>query len=196
MAAATSDYFLRTARLGFRHWKNEDLPLAMAIWGDPEVTRFVGGPFSPAQVMERLEREIANHEQYGVQYWPIFLLAGGEHAGCAGLRPPRLVRETAHAAKRGAQELEMGFYLRPGLWGMGLAEEAGRGIIEYAFTVTAAGSLFAAHHPQNVASGRVLAKLGFRFTHEELYPATGEMHRAYRLMTAQPAKTGRSGGPG
>lgn len=33
-----------------------------------------------------------------------------------------------------------------------------------------AGSLFAPHHPQNAASGRVLEKFGFPFTHEELYP--------------------------
>jgi ribosomal-protein-alanine N-acetyltransferase len=76
----------------------------------------------------------------------------------------------------------MGFYLRPRYWGAGLAEEAGRGVIDYAFSSLGAGSLFAAHHPQNATSGRVLEKLGFRFTHEELYPPTGLKHRAYVLV--------------
>jgi ribosomal-protein-alanine N-acetyltransferase len=87
MAARAPDYFLRTSRLGFRLWRKEDLPLAMAIWGDPQVTRFVGGPFSAEQVKEKLEYEITNMEQHGAQYWPVFLLANGQHAGCAGLRP-------------------------------------------------------------------------------------------------------------
>ena len=34
-------YFLRSARLGFRHWNLEDLPLAQALWGNPDVSRCV-----------------------------------------------------------------------------------------------------------------------------------------------------------
>ena len=181
MAGLAPDYFLRTTRLGFRLWRQDDLSLAMAIWGDPQVTRFVGGPFSAAQVKEKLDREIANMEQYGVEYWPIFLLAGGEHAGCAGLRPVPVRGDIPESMQPG-KEFEMGFYLRPSYWGGGFAEEAGRAVVEYAFKVLGAGSLYAAHHPQNAASGRVLGKPGFRFTHEEIYPPTGVMHRAYRLV--------------
>jgi ribosomal-protein-alanine N-acetyltransferase len=79
-------YFLKTPRLGFSRWTKEDLPLAHALWGDPAVTRFVGGPFSPQQIAEPLEREITSQNEYGIQYWPIFLLTTGEHIGCAGLR--------------------------------------------------------------------------------------------------------------
>jgi [ribosomal protein S5]-alanine N-acetyltransferase len=184
MAGLAPDYFFRTTRLGFRLWAQDDLPLAMTIWGDPQVTRFVGGPFSATQVKEKLEREIRNMEQCEVEYWPVFLLANGEHAGCAGLRPVPLTGEVLRSGARPGKEFEMGFYLRPSYWGMGLAEEAGRGVIEYAFNVLGAGSLYAAHHPQNVASGWVLSNLGFRFTHEEIYPPTGVMHRAYRLVKA------------
>ena len=52
-------YFLTSARLGFRCWSTQDLPLAQALWGDLEVTRFFGGPFSTEEVSRRLEREIA-----------------------------------------------------------------------------------------------------------------------------------------
>jgi RimJ/RimL family protein N-acetyltransferase len=165
------NYFLKSARLGFRRWIAGDEALAQAIWGDPEVTRFVGGPFSPEQVRERLEREIANMEQRGVQYWPIFLLESGEHAGCAGLRPhgddPRV--------------LETGYYLRPEYWGMGLAQEAGRTVAEYAFAMLGVHTLVAAHHPQNASSQRVLERLGFRRNGEKLYPPTGLMHPEYVL---------------
>jgi RimJ/RimL family protein N-acetyltransferase len=54
------DYFLRTSRLGFRQWSADDLPLALALWGDPEVSRFLGGPFPPRAVERKLATEIEN----------------------------------------------------------------------------------------------------------------------------------------
>lgn len=165
---ASDPYFLNTERMRFRTWTTEDLRLAFAIWGDPEVTRYVGGPFSREQVQEKLDREIKSQETFGVQYWPVFL-SNGEHAGCAGLRP-------------GLDRLEMGYYLLPRCWGQGLASEAGRGIAAYAFNKLGVERLVAGHHPANIASGRVLEKLGFRFSHLELYPPTGLMHPCYLLV--------------
>jgi len=52
------DYFLKSQRLGFRCWQDEDLPLAMKLWGDSEVSALLGGPFTPEQVRERLQQEV------------------------------------------------------------------------------------------------------------------------------------------
>ena len=165
------DYFLRTPRLGFRQWCADDLPLALALWGDPEVSRFLGGPFPPDTVERKLATEIENSRIHQIQYWPLFLLATDEHVGCCGLRPYK------------PEELiyEMGFHLRTRYWGMGLASEAGNAVVSFAFANLGAKALSAGHHPQNAASKRVLEKLGFRFTHEEIYPPTGQMHSSYLL---------------
>ena len=146
-------------------------PLALALWGDPVVTRFIGGPFSSEEVEERLKSEIDSMSADNVQYWPLFLLRGDMHVGCAGLRP--------HRPKD--QLYEMGFHLRPAYWGQGLAVEAGRAVIALAFDTIGAKGLFAGHHPRNTASRSVLEKLGFCFTHEELYPPTGLKHPSYLL---------------
>ncbi|HEY3342101.1 MAG TPA: GNAT family N-acetyltransferase [Anaerolineae bacterium] len=168
-------YFLRTPRLGFRTWTSADLELANGLWGDADVTRLIGGPFSRQQVQERLEREIANQNRYGVQYWPIFLLSTGEHAGCCGLRPYRL-----------AQKLyEIGFHLRKAFWGQGLALEAARAVMNHAFCQLDATGLFAGHNPANLASRRVLQKLGFHYTHDEYYAPTGLNHPSYLLMKSE-----------
>ncbi len=143
----------------------------MALWTDPRVTAFIANPLTPVQVEARLRREMDTMAAYEVQYWPIFLLATGEHAGCAGLRP-RQVEE---------QIYELGFHLHAEFWGRGLAEEAGRALIAFAFQSLRAKALFAGHHPENLASRRVLEKLGFKQTHEELYSPTGRMHPSYRL---------------
>jgi RimJ/RimL family protein N-acetyltransferase len=148
-------YFLKSERLGFRCWSKEDLPLARELWGDIEVTRFFGGPFS--------EEEIARRETYGFQYWPIHLLADDEHVGCCGLRPYRM--------EDGIPEL--GFHLRPKYWGQGLAPEAARAVMEFAFGTIGAKGLSAGHHPENVASKKVIEKLGFRYTHDEFFDVLG-----------------------
>jgi [ribosomal protein S5]-alanine N-acetyltransferase len=59
--------------------------------------------------------------------------------------------------------------------------ESAQSVIKHAFDSLGAQGLFAAHHPKNLASQKVIEKLGFRFTHEEFYPPTGEMHRCYFL---------------
>ncbi len=173
------DYFLKSQRLGFSHWSVDDLPLALALWGDAEVTRFIGGPFSRDRVKEKLDRELAFMSAHRVQYWPIFLLSNGEHVGCAGLRPHKPEEKI----------YELGFHLRPAYWGQGFALEAGRAVIAWAFNTLDASALFAGHHPSNTASRRVLEKLGFPFTHEEFYEPTGALHLSYLLPRPDRADT-------
>jgi ribosomal-protein-alanine N-acetyltransferase len=164
-------YFLTTERLGFSHWSLDDLALAMTLWGDPRVSAWIGGPFTAEQVKARLHREIEILVTAKVQYWPVLLLKNGELAGCAGLRP----------YGTDEQILEMGFHFRPQCWGQGLAQEAARAVIAFAFETLARKGLFAGHHPENAASERLLRKLGFRYTHQEIYRPTGLLNPSYLL---------------
>src|SRR3979411_713595 len=150
-------YFITSVRLGFSTWSHEDLPMAMDLWGDPDVTRFTGGPFTAVQVHERLLREIENLEQHGVQYWPVFSRETGELVGCCGLQP--------HDDASGIYEL--GFQLRREHWGRGFAREARQAAISHSFTALGIRALYAGHHPFNDASRRLLQGLGFRYTHDE-----------------------------
>jgi len=56
--------------------------------------------------------------------------------------------------------------------------------MEYGYNILGVKALFAGHNPANVASRRVLEKLGFRYTHDEFYPPTGLHHPSY-LLTAE-----------
>jgi RimJ/RimL family protein N-acetyltransferase len=164
-------YFLTSERLGFGLWSQADLPLALGLWSDPDVTRHIGGPFDPRQIAARLEQEIVTHAEYGVQYWPIFLRATAQHVGCCGVRPYRL--------DDGVYEL--GFHIRSDCWGRGYATEAAAATIGHAFGTLGASALFAGHNPANEASRRLLARFGFEYTHDELYPPTGLRHPSYLL---------------
>nr|WP_199043171.1 GNAT family N-acetyltransferase [Dyella sp. ASV24] len=160
-----------TQRLEFRCWTSEDLSLALALWGDPQVTALIGGPFAEEAVARRLSTEMSCMQEHHVQYWPIFLLEGGEHAGCAGLRPYDVDQHV----------YELGVHLRHKFWGQGLALEAGKAVIDHGFDSLNASALFAGHHPRNEMSRKFLLKLGFTYTHDELYPPTGLNHPSYRL---------------
>jgi RimJ/RimL family protein N-acetyltransferase len=167
-------YFLKTERLGFRRWTEEDWPLARELWGDIEVTKFFGGPFSEEAIRERFERQMQNQEEHGFQYWPIFELTSGEFVGCCGLRP--------YWPEKGVHEL--GFHLRPKFWGQGLAMEAARAVIPFAFETIGAKGLSAGHHQGNVNSKKVLERLGFRYSHDELFEALGIEIPYYLLARA------------
>jgi RimJ/RimL family protein N-acetyltransferase len=167
-------YFLRSERLGFRSWSPRDFELARGLWGDPEVTRWIGGPFTEVQVRERLAREMETEKSVGVQYWPVCLLATEEHVGCCGLRPYKLEERI----------FALGFHLRPAYWGRGIAGEAARAVLEHAFSDLGVAALFAGHNPGNDPSRRLLGKLGFKYSHDELYPPTGLQHPSY-FLTAE-----------
>ena len=177
-APERNTYFLQSERLGFRSWSDADMDLAMALWGDPEVTRLIGGAFSREQVQERLSREIATMQSHGIQYWPVFLLTTGEHVGCCGLRP--------YKSEEGI--CEIGIHLRRAFWGQGYALEATRAVIKYAFKILGVKGLFAGHNPANETSRRLLEKLGFRYTHDEYYPPTGLNHPSYLLASEEFAR--------
>ena len=154
-------------RLAFRAWRADDLPLAEALFGDPEVTAWVGGPFDHAAIAARLATELANDATHGYCYW--VLHAGDTFVGCCGLKP------------RESRIQELGFYLRRPFWGGGYAVEAGRAVIDHAFGPLDADALFAGHHPANHGSRAVLGKLGFIYAFDELYPPTGLQHPGYLL---------------
>jgi RimJ/RimL family protein N-acetyltransferase len=158
-----------TARLRFGTWSSDDVDRALTLWGNEDVMRYIGGPYTREKAVARVEGEIANLEMYRVQYWPIFDESG--FAGVCGLRP----REDIFT---------LGFHLLPTRWGRGYAPEASRAVIDFARHVLHATTLFAGHHPENVKSRRVLESLGFEYWRNELYPPTGLMHPSYLLRSA------------
>lgn len=157
-----------TARLEFRRWRAADVELASTLWADPRVMRFLGGPYSHEEIVERLVREEANDAAHGIQYWPVF--ADAEFAGCCGLKP--------HEPER--RFFEIGFHFRPEFHGAGYASEAARAVIAHAFDTVGAAALFAGHHPENDASRTLLTRLGFTQIGTHHFARTGLEHPWYR----------------
>ncbi|MDD5934799.1 MAG: GNAT family N-acetyltransferase [Clostridiales bacterium] len=118
------NYFLKTERIGFSIWGKEDLVLAKQLWEDKDVIQSIypDKVVSDEIIQEQLLLEVQYQKELGVQVWPIFELASGELIGCCGLYP---ITEQEDC-------YEIRFHLRKKFWGIGLASEAVKAVMDYA----------------------------------------------------------------
>ena len=73
---------------------------------------------------------------------------------------------------------DIGYGIRRDHWGQGIATEATRLLIDFGFGVLGLHRIFAYHHPEHIASGRVLAKVGMQ--HEGRLRENMRSHGAWR----------------
>jgi RimJ/RimL family protein N-acetyltransferase len=80
-------------------------------------------------------------------------------------------------------EAEIGYVVKPDVWGKGFATEAVHTVIDAAFNLTSVPRIHANCRVGNVASQRVLEKTGFSYVDSglDLLPARGGLHRCDRF---------------
>ena len=144
---------LETERLLFRHHQESDLGPFCEMESDP-VYR------SPQRVHPRAELERSFREGW-MQPKPLGLLATvfkpeDRYIGRCGLYPRR---NDANEVVPG--EAVIAFYLARPYWGRGLATEAGRAFVQYGFRQLGLTRIEAGMNVKNLASIRVVEKLGF-----------------------------------
>lgn len=163
-------YFMATQHLGFSHWSADDINFARTLWGNPEVTRFIcaHGAFTENEISAKLENEIKNLQEHGVQYFPMFELSTGDFVGCCGI----------HFFDG---RFELGYHLHPAFWGRGYAAEAAVKVIGFFKTIHPNDTLYAGHHPDHVVSAHILKKIGFELFRTVYYAPTGLQHPLYTL---------------
>jgi RimJ/RimL family protein N-acetyltransferase len=139
-----------TARLRFRPAGDDDLAVVHAHWNDGAVRRYLwdDAPVPLETARSVLATSAADFARDGFGLW-ILELADGGFAGVCGLR--RL---------EGSADLELVYSLEHALWGRGLATEAARAVVAWAFERLGLARVLAGVDPPNVASTRVLQKIG------------------------------------
>ena len=146
-----------TRRLRARPWTPEDAPAALAMYRDPEVTRFLPGAGHSSLEEQRatLARAAARYRELGRGYGFLALeaLDDGRIVGAALLKP-----------LPGHEEVEVGWHLARPEWGQGFATEAGAGAIEYAFAHLPIPRIVAVVHPDNHRSQAVAERLGMQLS--------------------------------
>jgi RimJ/RimL family protein N-acetyltransferase len=144
---------IQTARLGIRLVQRADLAALFEVNSDDEVTRYL--PYAtwkdPADAGAWYDRAVARHESGDGRQFVIALRETGQVIGACLLF--RYDRNSARA--------ETGYVLGRPYWGAGLALEAMKSLIGYAFQTLDLRRLEADIDPRNHASARLLDRLGF-----------------------------------
>jgi len=137
-----------TERLRLRAARPDDVAALHEVLSDSRAMRYWWRPphGDIAETREWLEAMMAIDPAEGEDF---IVERAGRAIGKAGLR----------------RFPEIGFILHPDMWGQGLAHEALAAVIARAFDVHRLPAIVADVDPRNVASLRLLAKLGFVETH-------------------------------
>lgn len=155
---------LRTPRLLLRPLAEQDIPAWFARATDAESAALAGDPI-PASIEEG-QAWLARHRQRFAEQtalrWAITPTNATESLGTIGLTLPA----------PGAATAALGFVIARAHWNRGLASEAARAVIAYAFETLGLEALEAEALRRNAPSRRVLGKLGFR--HLRAVPPTPE----------------------
>lgn len=164
--------FLSGPRIDMREVSPEDATAALAWASDPEFFRYL-----PHEVVTSEAEEVAFLEGLRDQAFARPRLQ--YHLGIVLRERDELIGTgrlgiSAPEAAGG----DIGYGLRRDCWNRGLATEAARLLVEFGFSVLGLHRIFAYHHPDNVASGRVLAKLGMQ--HEGRLRENMRSHGAWR----------------
>ena len=125
------------------------------LQADRESMRFFGGPYGPEQTHTWLEWHVALWEQEGYSHWAAEQKDDGAFVGWSGLTRVWEPEELLPA-------VEVGWFVDRSRWGRGFATEGARCALAYGFEVVGLDRIIARYDPANVASGRVMEKLGMR----------------------------------
>ena len=120
---------------------------------DPEVIRHTGDvPFASVAEAESFIRSYDHYIRYGFGRWSVFIRDSGDYIGFCGLN-----------YRSALVEVDVGFRILKRYWGQGYATEAARGCLLYGFKEYALDRIVARAMRENLASHRVIQKLGMRF---------------------------------
>ena len=156
---------LETPRLYLREFTSDDALLLFELDSDPEVMRFITkGQSTPLgqiqdEILPRVLGYYTRFPPFGV--WAAHRQADDAFIGWYHLRPDKLEPD----------QMELGYRLKREVWGRGLATEGAAELLRAGFGAWHCDKITARTLRLNLASRRVMEKIGLRFETEFLYPA-------------------------
>jgi [ribosomal protein S5]-alanine N-acetyltransferase len=187
--------FLETERLILREFTEDDADRLLDLDSDPEVMRYLLLPGLPdrAAYVEHIRKSYRPYyvagEGHG--FWAALDQSASEFLGWFCLRPGLHYRFAAEAELR-AGDLEIGYRLRKAAWGKGLATEASRALVHQAFADPRTERVVALALVANVASWRVMEKVGMSRAGE--FQLTGFEPRAVKYVLERKDYDARAAG--
>lgn len=160
-----------TERLVIRAFLPDDVPALTEILSDPEVMKYsVRGVCNEAATRQFIEWSMACYESHGVGPWALVDKKSSALVGFCGVGPEMV---------DGIEEINLGYRLATRYWNQGLASEAAKAVLDYAFDQKQLHSVVVIIEPEHVASRKVAEKAGFNAY--DVIEFHGRPVRLYRL---------------
>jgi ribosomal-protein-alanine N-acetyltransferase len=146
--------FIETTRLLLRPSTHDDLDALHHLWIDPDVRRYLWDNhiISKERAASVLQDSVTCFTRHGFGLWIVCFRGHQTLIGFCGFR--FLDATTV---------VELLYGLAPAYWGQGLTTEAATAVLRYGFDVLGLPQVVADADPPNVASFRVMEKLGMQY---------------------------------
>jgi [ribosomal protein S5]-alanine N-acetyltransferase len=154
-------YWLTTERLALRRFTPADLDWLAAVYGDRDVTRYLGGVKDRASTEAMLKTRILQYydEHPGLGIWMTVESSTGT---CVGFHLLNHIR--------GESIIQIGYTLVKSAWGKGFATEMAAAVLRYGFLDLQLPRIVGMASLQNHASQRVLQRIGLERRGERAFP--------------------------
>ena len=144
---------LRTTRLLLRRWKDEDGDGLARIMSDPEVMEYRLAPLSRPECDDMIVEQETSFETRGFGLWAVERVEDSRLLGFTGLATSEFDAPFCPA-------VDIGWTLARDAWGLGLATEAARAALEFAFGELRLDEVVAHTTWSNGRSRAVMRRLG------------------------------------
>ena len=168
---------LDTERLVGERLREEHFAYHRAMDSDPDVMATLGGVRSENESWEQLRSGLEHWERHGFGPWVFHARETGEALGGAALR---------HVEIEGRDEVEVGYRVAAAWWGRGIATEMASALVGVARDRLRLPEIVAFTLPENLASRRVMEKVGFAYERDIEWAAL--RHVLYRQRLAVPER--------
>lgn len=159
---------IETARLRLRQFTFDDLDDLFHIYKNSEVMRYIyGRGRTRDETQASLFRIIKQWEQHGFGMWAVVHKQSDKMIGRCGL-----------GFLDNTPEVELGYVIDKPYWNMGLTTEASLASLKYGFEQAKLDRIVAIARPENVASQRVMQKLGMKYEKDAHYYNTDVVYYA------------------
>ncbi len=142
---------IETPRLFLRHYTLDDTDALAEVLCDHDNMRFFPNRFEHKDAEERIQKNLRRYAEDGVGQWPLLLKPSNKFAGYCGL---------VRVEIDGNTEIEVGYALARHAQGQGIATEAARACMNYAFTTLGEDRIISLIRPENLPSRRVAERNG------------------------------------
>jgi ribosomal-protein-alanine N-acetyltransferase len=152
---------LQTDRLVVREWSEDDVAAALAVYGQPEVARWLSPALKEVHDLDTMRSLLirwiteAREAEAGLGHWAITLAGSGILVGGVSLHPLPVDE----------QDVEIGWQVSPEYWNLGYGTEAGREVIRRAFALDI-DEVFALVRPANQRGAAAARRIGMTWVGE------------------------------